>query len=111
VLVVPALAIAGLVGMRMFLSKNEELKAFLSSAVYILGMLAGAAMGMFPTLLPASTQADRSLNVGNSAAGSYGLHVGLVWWTVGMLIATGYFVYLYRKFAGKVQMGGSAHGY
>lgn len=108
-LAVPALALLGLLGMRFFLSRRNELCAFLSSAVYIAGMLAGAALGLFPTLLPASTQSDRSLNVDNSAAGAYALHAALVWWIVGILIAITYFVFIYRKFARKVEDDGFYH--
>ncbi len=30
---------------------------------------------------------------------------GLVWWIVGMALATGYFVFIYRMFRGKVVTG------
>ena len=33
---------------------------------------------------------------------TYGLKIGLIWWVIGMALATVYFVYVYRSFAGKV---------
>jgi cytochrome d ubiquinol oxidase subunit II len=40
------------------------------------------------------------------------LGVGFVWWTIGMILALGYFVFVYRMFRGKVKLdGGSEHGY
>ncbi len=34
----------------------------------------------------------------------HGLRVGLLWFTPGILIAAFYFWFLYRRFAGKVQL-------
>jgi cytochrome d ubiquinol oxidase subunit II len=42
------------------------------------------------------------LTVANAKAADYGLKVGAVWWTIGILLATGYFTYVYGSFAGKV---------
>ena len=39
----------------------------------------------------------------NGAAAEYGLKVGLAWFIPGMLLVTGYFVFVYRNFAGKVR--------
>ena len=33
---------------------------------------------------------------------SYALQVGLVWWSVGITLAGGYFAYVFRSFRGKV---------
>ena len=38
----------------------------------------------------------------NAKAADYGLKIGLIWWVIGMALATVYFVYVYRSFAGKV---------
>jgi hypothetical protein len=40
-----------------------------------------------------------SLTISNAKAGDYGLRVGLIWWIIGMLLASGYFFYVYRTFA------------
>ena len=37
--------------------------------------------------------------------------VGFVWWSIGMVIALGYFVFLYRMFRGKVNLAEGQHGY
>jgi cytochrome bd-type quinol oxidase subunit 2 len=41
------------------------------------------------------------------------MQVGLVWWTLGMILTTIYFVFIYRMFRGKVRMeeGAGEHGY
>jgi cytochrome bd-type quinol oxidase subunit 2 len=43
-----------------------------------------------------------SLTVENAKAGDYGLRVGLIWWTFGILLASRYFIFVYRSFSGKV---------
>ncbi len=37
-----------------------------------------------------------------AAAPSYGLGIGIIWWSIGMVLALCYFFYLYRSFTGKV---------
>jgi cytochrome bd ubiquinol oxidase subunit II len=99
---IPVVTLAGLVGMFYFRSLEKDKAAFVSSSAYIAGMLGGAAFGLYPNVLPASTDPRYNLSVHNTASGHYGLSVGLVWWTIGMVLATGYFIYLYRLFGGKV---------
>ncbi len=93
-------------------NKNDK-TAFLASCGYIVGMLVGAAFALYPNVLPASTDPSYSLTIYNTAAGAYGLKVGFVWWGIGMVLALGYFVFVYRMFRGKVQVeeGASGHGY
>jgi cytochrome d ubiquinol oxidase subunit II len=100
--VFPAVAIVGLLGIRWSQSNATELRAFLFSCAYLLGMLTAAAFGVYPYLLPASTDAQFGLTIHNAAADEYGLGIGLAWWIPGMILATGYAVYAYRHFAGKV---------
>jgi len=52
---------------------------------------------------PAGTDPALSLTINNAAAGSYGLGIGLAWWLPGMLLASGYAIFTYRRFAGKLR--------
>ncbi|HLK69049.1 MAG TPA: cytochrome d ubiquinol oxidase subunit II [Bryobacteraceae bacterium] len=99
--VFPLLALAGLIGMRVRAAR--ELDAFLCSCLFIAGMLTSAAFGLYPELLPSNGDTGSSLTVANAAAPAYGLRIGLFWFIPGMLLTTGYFVYTYRNFAGKVK--------
>ena len=109
---VPAVVIGSLAYLYFAYSRYNERGAFLASCVYVVGMLAGATFALYPNVLPASTGANLSLTVYNSSAGAHGLRVGLVWWTLGMLMALGYFVFVYRMFRGKVRLEKeSNHGY
>lgn len=108
-LLFPALALAGLAGCRWFRSPERELEGFLSSALYIVGMLTSAVFGIFPYVLPSSTSQQLGLTVYNVAAAEYGLTVGLYWWVPGIILATAYFVFTYRRFAGKVTLEGAGY--
>jgi cytochrome d ubiquinol oxidase subunit II len=95
--VFPFIALAGLLAVRF--SRGWR---FFGSCTYIIGMLASAAFGVYPYVLPSNGDPALGLDVYNSSAAHYGLSIGLRWWIPGMLLAGGYFAFVYRKFAGKV---------
>src|SRR5271169_1484774 len=110
--VLPLLAVAGLAGVAFELKKHDERKAFLASSAYLAGMLTSVVFGVYPMVLPARNPVY-SLTVDGAKAGAYGLKVGVVWWIVGMILAACYFTFVYRSFAGKVEVesGSNGHGY
>ena len=85
-------------------------KAFFASCLYLVGMLTSVVFGVYPMVLPARNPAY-SLTIEGAKAGAYGLKVGLIWWIVGMILAAGYFTYVYRSFAGKVEVGSDSNGH
>ena len=87
----------------------KEKLAFVASALYIVGMLVGAAFALYPVVLPASTDPARNLTIYNTAAGQHGLTVGLTWWILGFILALGYFTLLFRMFKGKVRIEGEGY--
>jgi len=105
----PLAGAAGMCGMLYFNGKGDDTRAFLSSSTFIAGMLASTAFGLFPVVLPSSIDARYSLTVKSTAAPAYGLGIGIVWWTIGIVIALGYFTYLFVSFRGKV--GARPEGY
>ena len=58
---------------------------------------------IYPEVLPAVDPAN-SLTIYNASASPYGLAVGLVWWSIGMVLAAVYFILIYRLFRGKVRL-------
>jgi cytochrome d ubiquinol oxidase subunit II len=111
-LVIPLLVIGSLLYMFFALKKKNDARAFLGSCGYIVGMLVGAAFALYPLVLPASTDPAYSLTIENTKTGAHGMAVGFVWWSIGIVIAIGYFVFIYRMFRGKVRLEeGSEHGY
>ena len=100
---IPLLVAASLGAIKYFNVKGNDKAAFLSSSVYLAMMLGGAVYGLYPNVLPALDPAY-SLTIHNAKAGDYGLMVGLIWWPIGIIIALGYFTFLFRTFKGKVAM-------
>ena len=102
--VIPVGVVGSLAGVWIFNRKLQAVSAFLCSSLYLFFMLAGACWGLYPTLLPASTGADRDITLSRALSGPHTLAVGLVWWTFGMTLAVGYFVFVYSRFKGKVDL-------
>jgi len=102
--VFPALALIGLIGIRFMLARGDDLKAFLASVAFILGMLTSVVFGVFPMVLPSISNPAFSLTIHNAAAPEYGLKVGLMWFVPGFLLAIAYAVFLYSRFTGKVRL-------
>jgi len=100
--IIPVLVVACLGGIKIFNRSGKDKAAFVSSCLYLALMLVGAVFALYPMVLPAMDPAN-SLTIENASAGAYGLSVGLIWWPIGITIALGYFVFLYRSFAGKVE--------
>jgi cytochrome d ubiquinol oxidase subunit II len=88
-------------GVGCFNFTKRDMAAFLSSGTFILGMLSNAAFSLYPLVLPAVNRAN-SLTIYNASASQYGLTVGLIWWSIGIVPAIIYFIITYRRFRDKV---------
>ena len=108
-LLIPVVVFGALAVMMHGMLIRADKMAFLASAAYIVGMLVGAALALYPVVLPASTDPARSLTVYNTAAGRHGLSVGFAWWILGALLALAYFTFLFRMFRGKVRLEGEGY--
>jgi len=105
---IPVVVFGSLAVMIYAIRKGQDLAsekiAFVASSLYIVGMLVGAAFALYPVVLPASTDPALNLTIYNTKAGEHGLAVGLTWWILGMILALGYFFFLFRMFRGKVRL-------
>jgi cytochrome d ubiquinol oxidase subunit II len=81
---------------------------FFASCGFIVAMLVGAVLGVYPYVLPSNGDPQFGLTIYNASAAPYGLSIGLRWFIPGIALAAGYFFYVYRHFAGKVR---SEEGY
>jgi cytochrome bd ubiquinol oxidase subunit II len=84
------------------LRQNKDALAFFSSCGYIVGVLGGAAVAMYPYLLPDSAHLERSLTIYNAASSPYALRIALLWWPLGMALAITWYYVVYRSFRGRV---------
>ncbi len=108
-LLIPVVVFGSLAAVLHFHAKRQEKAAFVSSGVYITAMLVGAVFALYPNVLPASNDAANNLTIYNASAGHHGLTVGIAWWIIGVILALGYFVFVYRTFRGKVVLEDKGH--
>jgi len=100
-IIFPLIAFVGLLGAGFFNLRKRDMPALLSSGTFILGMLSSSAFSLYPLVLPAVNHAN-SLTINNASASQYGLVVGLIWWSLGIILAAIYFIIINRRFWGKV---------
>jgi cytochrome d ubiquinol oxidase subunit II len=108
---VPLVVVLALLGMIQFCRKGDDRKAFTCSCIYLTVMLVGAAIGLYPRLLPSTTGSQYDITINKSLSGPHTLHVGLIWWAVGMCLAFTYFFIVYRMFRGKVSLETGGYGH
>jgi cytochrome d ubiquinol oxidase subunit II len=97
-IVFPLVVAAGVAGQFVFQRREQWLRAFGCSALFIVGLLTTMAAGLFPYILPARQGRPFGLTVDNAASGHHALTTALVWWPLGMILAGVYFVFAYRMF-------------
>lgn len=106
---VPLVVLLSLLGMLYFCHQAADRSAFTCSCIYLTVMLVGAGIALYPRLLPSTTAPEYDITVDRALSGPHTLHVGLIWWSFGMLCALIYFVIVYRMFRGKVSLDGGGY--
>ncbi|SEF71857.1 cytochrome bd-I ubiquinol oxidase subunit 2 apoprotein [Bryocella elongata] len=100
-----------LVLLPILIHKGDELRAFLTSCALLIAMLCGAAAGLYPVLLPSTLGSQSDITMANALAGPHSLKVGLVWWSIGIVLAGIYFTTVYWLFRGKVSSYSDTYGH
>jgi cytochrome d ubiquinol oxidase subunit II len=101
-LVVPLLAVAALVGIKVFLAKGRPLIAFASSCLTILMVVFTGVIGLFPNLIPSSIDIAHSLTIFNSSSSTYTLKIMTVVAFIFVPIVILYKIWIYRIFRSTV---------
>jgi cytochrome bd ubiquinol oxidase subunit II len=91
------------------LRRANPLGAFLGSSAFIAATMVATSAGLFPYLLRSTLADPHSLTIHNASSAHHGLLLGFLWWTPAMLLALGYFTYLFRSFRGKVHPSDYSH--
>jgi cytochrome bd ubiquinol oxidase subunit II len=107
--VVPAGVAGSLIAVWLCNRVHKATKAFLASCAYLFFMLAGACWGVYPVLLPATTDPKNDITLTRAISGPHTLAVGLVWWLFGMALAVGYEIFVYSRFKGKADAPAQGH--
>ncbi|ABQ26349.1 cytochrome d ubiquinol oxidase subunit II [Geotalea uraniireducens] len=101
-LIVPLLAVAALLGIRILTAKGNLLGAFASSCVTILMVVFTGVIGLFPNLIPSNLDPAHSLTIFNSSSSPYTLKIMTLVVAMFLPIVIAYKIWVYRVFRGKV---------
>jgi cytochrome d ubiquinol oxidase subunit II len=99
--VFPLLAVGGLAVAHVAARRGRQGRAFLGSNAFLAGMMGSAAFGLYPFVLPSSTEPTLGLTVAEAAASEEALRTGLWWWIPGILLVLLGQAFVYRLFRGK----------
>jgi cytochrome bd ubiquinol oxidase subunit II len=103
-LIVPLLAVAALLGTRVFMAREKLLAAFASSCLTILMVVGTGVTGLFPNLIPSSIDPAYSLTIYNSSSSAYTLRIMTVVAFIFVPIVILYKIWVYRIFRAPVTL-------
>jgi cytochrome d ubiquinol oxidase subunit II len=81
---------------------EREMRALAGSCADVVGLLAGAAVGVFPVFLHSTLDPQYSMTAYSGAASPRGFVIALFWWPLAVALAFTYFVVVIRNYRGKV---------
>jgi cytochrome bd ubiquinol oxidase subunit II len=88
-----------------------ELRAFLASNFLIIGLLATGVAAIFPVMLYSTLAPENSLTAYAVAVGPSSLRLASFWWPVGFALVVFYFIFISRRYAGKVSLPRDTQGF
>ena len=103
-LVLPLLAVAGLLASRVLAGRREWWRAWVASGATILGAAGFGVAGLYPALLPSSLDPAASMTVTNSASTPLTLSIMLAVALVMVPIVIGYQAWVYRRFSDPIDV-------
>jgi cytochrome bd ubiquinol oxidase subunit II len=103
------LLVAATIGIKLFVRKARYFMAFLSSSLVIASAIGLSALGLFPRMVPSSTDLAFSLTIYNASSSEATLSTMLVIALIGMPLVIIYTVFIYRQFKGKVVIGNESY--
>ncbi len=106
---VPALAVAAIVGIKYFLMQQAHLKAWLSSAGTIVACTFFGIIGLFPNLYPSSVNAAYNLTAFNASSSQLTLKIMLIVVLLFVPVVLAYQIWAYKLFSVKVTDDDLAH--
>jgi cytochrome bd ubiquinol oxidase subunit II len=105
------LVIASTVTLVRGLLSRRELQSFVGSNLLVGGLLVTGAAAIYPVMLHSTLAAENSLTAYNVAAGPRSIVVATIWWPIGLALATFYFIFISRRYAGKVSITRDNQGF
>ena len=93
------------------LAGRRERRAFLASNFLIVGLLATGATAIFPVMLHSTLAPKNSLTAYAVAVSPGTLRLASFWWPIGFALAVFYFIFISRRYAGKVSLQRDIQGF
>jgi cytochrome d ubiquinol oxidase subunit II len=93
------------------LATRRERLAFVGSNLLLAGLLATGAAAIFPVVLHSTLAPENSLSAYDVAAGANSLAYAAIWWPIAFALAVAYFVFVSRRYAGKVSVQRDNQGF
>jgi len=93
------------------LATRREKLAFVGSNLLLAALLATAAAAIYPVVLHSTLSPANSLTAGDVAASPKSLAYAAIWWPIGFVLAAIYFIFISRRYAGKVSLRRDNQGY
>lgn len=109
--VATGIAFLAIVAIGVFLKRGAVGRAFVASAVSILALFGATGAAIFPNLVPASNDAALSLTIHNASSSQYTLTAMAILAAVGVPLVLGYTIWIYRVFAGPVEVEDTGDAY
>ncbi len=98
----PAGAAVALVAAPLAHRRGRDGLAFAAWSAFMALLLASAAFGLYPALLPSSIDPKYALLLDQARAPDRALAIGAVWWPIGVGLAVAYSAYVHWRFSGKI---------
>ena len=93
------------------LSAGREMRAFVGSNFLLAGLLATGGAAIFPVMLYSTLAPGNSLTAYAVASSPSALHLASIWWPAGFMLAVTYFVFISRRYQGKVRVKRDTQGF
>jgi cytochrome d ubiquinol oxidase subunit II len=106
---VPAIAVAALLGIRYFLMQRVLFKAWIASAATIVSCTFFGVIGLFPNMFPSSIDAEHSLTAFNASSSPLTLKIMLIVVLLFIPVVLAYQIWAYKLFSVKVTDEDLAH--
>jgi cytochrome d ubiquinol oxidase subunit II len=95
----PALAVAALAATPLAHRRRRNGLAFATWSAFLALLVASAAFGLYPWLLPSTLDPRFALTVEEARAADPSLRIGAVWWPIGVGLAVFYTAYVHWRFS------------
>jgi cytochrome d ubiquinol oxidase subunit II len=103
--------IAAIITVMSALSSLQETRAFVASNALLVGLLATGSAAIFPVMLHSTLAPENSLTAYAVASSQSSLRLAAIWWPLAFALAITYFVFISRRYAGKVSIKRDTQGY